>query len=176
MFSIKKNLTLAFALVIPLLMIVSIIGIIYIPGLFTQPHYNFLYVTNNTYYGTPQYSVSNGKIIKNIISSEDQVVNHWCMQKDMQIYLYDINTQSAKNISLEEAQRLTLDPSETSPDGFVIKSNGDYNSSPLPFFGGGSNSKDFYLRGHGVTKKLHISLDNYCYNNLPFLGWIIEPK
>jgi hypothetical protein len=66
----KKNLSLIFAISIPVLMIIFVAAAIYIPQLFVKPQYNFLYLTgNNTPWtvgmnGQPIYVVKYGKLIK----------------------------------------------------------------------------------------------------------------
>lgn len=62
---IKKHITLVVGISIPILMILFVAASIYLPGLFIQPKFNFLYACDHYYYGDhDQYSVRNGKLVK----------------------------------------------------------------------------------------------------------------
>lgn len=171
--TIKKNITLVIGITIPILMILFVAGSIYLPGLFIKPHFNFLYVSGDDYYyyNQQQYSVQNGKLVKNEIKQlENQ--NYNPPRNEPKLYIYDVTKNEAKEISFVDGQNLNLDSRAKSPDDFevVYGSRGD---GFFPFFwGGGTDYNTRYLKGHNISKKLNLQLNGSSYYNFRFLGWI----
>lgn len=171
---IKKNITLILGISIPILMILFVAGSIYLPGLFIKPHFSFLYVSGDDYYNQQQYSVQNGKLIKNEIKQPENQ-NYNPPRGESKLYVYDVAKNEAKEISFIETQSLNLDFSVKSPDDFeiVYGSRGD---GFFPFFFW--SERDYntrYLSGHNVSKKLNLQLNGSSYsydNNFRFIGWI----
>jgi len=172
---IKKNITLVIGMSIPILMILFVAGSIYLPGLFINPHFNFLYVSGNDFYyynNGYQYSVQNDKLIKNEIRQLENK-NYNPPRVESKLYIYDVAKNEAKEISFTEAQNLNLDSSVKSPDDFEVVY-GSRDSGFFPFFwGGGTDYNARYLSGHNVSKKLNLQLNGSSYyNNFRFIGWI----
>ena len=169
---IKKNASLLLGISIPILMILFVAASIYLPSLFVKPKYNFLYVIGDdySYYNQYQYSVKNGKLVKNEIQRlEDKKLPP---RIEAKLYIHDVAKNESREISFEEAQKLNLDTSITSPDGFeiVYGSRGD---GIFPFFFW--SERDYsrrYLKGHNLTKKLNLQSDSSYYRSFRFLGWI----
>jgi len=174
---VKKNITLLVGMSIPILMILFVAGSIYLPGLFIQPKFNFLYVSGaDSYYSKYQYSVQNGKLVRSEIQRlENQIYQP---PREVKLYIYDVAKNESKEISFEEAQNLNLDSSIISPDGFEIVY-GSRGEGFFPFFF--LSERDYntlYLKGHNVSKKLNLQLSGSYYNyynyydNFRFIGWI----
>lgn len=173
---IKKNITLIIGISIPILMILFVAGSIYLPGLFVKPHFNFLYVSGNDsyyYYSNGyQYSVQNGKLVKNELKQpENQSYNP--PRVESRLYIYDVVKNEAREISFTDAQNLNLDSNTKSPDNFEVVY-GSHGDGLFPFFwGGGTDYNAKYLKGHNVSKKLNLQLNGGShYNNFRFIGWI----
>lgn len=166
----KKNIPLYLALAVPLLMILVVVILVYLPGIGKSPKINFLYATGDqiTYDYYNRYYVSGNHL--NV--SQDPVPNYQPSynKKDVHFYIYDVIKKEASEISFNEAQQLNLDPSNISSDGYVV-TNGS-NNGGFPF-GGPSDYNSFYIRGHNRSQKLNLKLSgsNY-YSNFRFLGWI----
>lgn len=171
---IKKNITLILGISIPILMILFVAGSIYLPGLFIQPRFNFLYVSGDDYYyynNEQQYSVQNDRLIKNEIKQPENG-NYNPPRGEVKLFIYDVVKNESKQVSFDEAQKLNLDSNNISPDGFevVYGSRGD---GIFPFFFySGTDYNARYLKGHNVSKKLNIQLSGSYYYNFRFLGWI----
>lgn len=162
----KHNISLILGFSIPILMIVFVAASIYIPGIFSQPKYNFLYVSD-TYYGRSYYSVNEGKIAQLPQPTPDY---YNAPLVPPQLYVHDVAANKSRPISYEEALKLDLDPNLKSPDGYQIErgrsgggllfySNADYNSQ--------------YIVGNNVSKKLDLNKDSTVYSaDFRFLGWI----
>ena len=147
---IKKNISLLIALAVPVAMVLFIAASIYLPGMFIQPHFNFVYSTE-----------SYQRMVEGVSSTN---VMHY--------YLYDVSTNQNESLTLEQVQALKLDDSPTSPDGFKI-TYGNRGESFLFLFGGGTDYSTQYLVGNGVSKKLNIDGSvQYYNNNFRLLGWV----
>ncbi len=165
----KPNISLIIGIIIPIAMILFVAGSIYLPGLFVKPSYNFLYVTYRDYYYGQYYSVQNSTLIKGDIYPNTNYGNQ--SLGVIKLYIHDVKANTNKEISFEDAQKLTIDSNSISPDGFKIvygkRSRNDI------FFPYSWNDKDSrYLEGHRVSKKLDLQLLDNSYNTFYFLGWI----
>lgn len=170
---IKKNITLILGMSIPVLMILFVIGSIYIPRLFIKPQFNFLYSQGGSnYYGQQQYSVQNGKLIKNENKQPSGV--NYNIPKKPQLYIYNITKNSSQAVSFTQAQDLNLDSNITSSDGFKIVP-GNNGIGLMPFFGWSQRDYNVrYITGHNASVKLNIpskSTAQYI-NDFSFIGWI----
>lgn len=172
---IRQNITLVLGLSIPFLMMCAVMGILYLPSLFVKPHYNFLYVTGNDYYyELSQYAVIKGKLVKGDLTRTDDGYNPR-PHLPATLYIYDVASDTSKEVSFEEVQTLNLKYSMESPDGFtVVDGNIDY-GGPFGFFlGSGKRDYNYYLIHEGVRKKINMQLSGGdAYPNYIFLGWIL---
>lgn len=171
MFS-KKNKPLIIGFAIPILMILFIAASVYIPGLFSQPKYDFLYAAPNAFYYENFYGVKNGRVTLN---PQPTVSNpHYKPGPTPQLYVHDVKANKSRPVSFEEASKFTLDPSTESPDGYTIKD--DNGSSTFFLFGGFDRDYNSqYIVGHNVSKKLDVKAIgvNY-YGTIDFIGWLTE--
>jgi len=171
----KKNLPLILALSIPILMIILVAAFIYFPGVGKKPKVNFLYATGtNVAYGYGSlYSVNNGGIVENIYPENDPYFKYSRPVGDVQLYIYNVETNESKEITFEESKKLKLDPSAQSSDGYEVV-NGNSGGDGL-FFGGSGDSNHKYLRGHNRSRQLNLKLAGaYYYGNFQFLGWVVN--
>ena len=190
----EKRTTLIIGLAIPVVMMLFVAGSIYLPGLFVKPHFSFIYLAdyNGGYTpvgGRPHYEVNkDGKLIF-VDSTPEEKKQIAIYYKDnlgamrpptpsSAFYKYDVTTDSATKITLEEAQMLTLDGSAQSPDGFELVRGGG-GGDFFPFFY--NNNGDYnarYLSGHNTSKRLNLvypaSTPDYYYQEITLLGWIIK--
>ena len=164
----RKNVPLIVALSIPVLMIALIAISIYFPALFVSPKFDFVYSTDNEYCRFLKYSVKVGKIIENEKQPANE--NNICRDsRDPRLYYYDVTRKISREITFEEAQKLTLDNAFQSPDGFEVVS-GDRSFDV--FFIGGSSYYDKYLKKGSYSRKLNIP-HNYYYD-FRLIGWVKE--
>lgn len=171
---IKRNFSLIAAISIPLLMIVFVAGSIYLPGLFVKPHFNFLYVSGQDYpYGRQRYTVENGRLVQQEITKLESR-GYYPPRQEARLFVHDVAKNESREISFQEAQRLTLDPSLQSPDGFEVVYGNRGNGVFALFFGSRSDYNARYLTGHNVSKKLNLKFsgDSQYTNFFQFLGWI----
>jgi hypothetical protein len=157
---IGKNTSLVIALALPVALVVVLAAFLYLPRLWVQPQHNFIYSTSYDL-----YRVENNRVVKKPDSNSSY---YSYMNNVGGIYLYDVQTQTSRELSLAEAQGYSLSSDQTSPDGFIMEE--DYGSGGLlgEIFGGGGYSNYHYLRKGNVTVKLNISTNNY----VTFIGWV----
>ena len=172
---VKKNITLVVGISIPILMILFVAASIYLPRLFAQPKYNFIYVSGDDSYcyrnNGYQYYVQNDKLAKNEIK---QIENQKFTppSTEARLYIYDVVKNEAREISFADAQNLNLNSNTKSPDDFEVVS-GSRDDGFFPFFWGGADYNARYLKGHNVSKKLNLQLNGDSYHNdFRFIGWI----
>lgn len=179
MFS-KKNLPLILGFSIPIIMILFVAVSIYLPGLFINPQYNFLYSTNDNYYNRT-YTVNNGKLEQiptlspeyNDYTKPGLVVPNpnYPYSSPPRLYIYNVKTGESTPVTFEQAGGLHLDPSTESADGYKIEQ-GSYDGSF--FFGGGGYNRAYYIVGHNLSKKLNLKSNDRDYDySSGFLGWIL---
>ncbi len=196
---LKQNIALVVGLAIPVLMMLIIAGVIYLPRLLSpvaSPQYDFLYavgdgvayVTPHNYYApaypypakgvwpTHTYRVVGQKLVR---QETGPVPKEYGAMPEEDIvpkfYIYHADTDKSSEVSFEEASRLTLDSSIKSPDGFdIIRGQGS--GEVFPFFMGGSNNYDKeYLHKDHYTKELKLNLPENYYNDF-FVAWIVDPS
>jgi hypothetical protein len=169
----KKNLPLYIALAVPVLMILLVAAFIYFPGIGKHPKHNFLYLSGNDvyYYGSGQgYQVSGGHLVFNPPSAAS-APSYYAQQGQPHFYIYDVAKNEATEVSLAEAQSYTLDPTNTSSDGYTIQQ-GNGGGSDFLFGGGGGDYTSWFIKGNNRAIKLNLKLTGSSYSNFRFLGWI----
>lgn len=172
----EKNFALWIGLSIPVLMIIFVAASIYIPSLFFHPKTNFLLVTGLDY-GPSQdeYTVQNGKLVKNAVSRPN---NNGPVRLPV-FYIYDVKKNLSQTVSFEDAQKLILDPTPRSPDGYEIRRSGEFDGLFSLMLGGERDAHALYLQGKGGSRAIvnpDQSHPNYYFWNTQFLGWILNKE
>lgn len=160
---VKKNIPLILGLSIPVLMILFVAGSIYLPGLFAQPEFDFLYATGDDYRYNRYYSVQNGNLIRHEVT--------YPARAEPRLYLHDISKNESKEISFSEAQELTLNPDLKSPDGFEIDCGRRTQDIFFIFAYSRRDCSTRFIMGHNTSRKLNVQLSGTRFQ---FLGWVIE--
>lgn len=176
----KKNIPLIIGLALPVLMIIAVAISIYVPRLYTdKPHIDFLYLTGDAYfygYGYPHYTVRDRTLEKQELPEEVQRevsrISPPIQRGDVRFFVHDVENNTSREISFEEAQKLKLESLQESPDGFSLVRGGQVNGV-FPFFYNGQDTQEWYLRGHGVSYPVDVR-QGTGYDSLHFLGWILE--
>jgi len=172
----KKNLPLIIGLAIPVLMIVFVAIAVYAPSFFAHPKYSFVFSTGDTYpndYGD-HYSVVNNVITKttNPYPQNQGIVKY--SPRPINLFVYDAQADTVRSITFEDAQKLKVDVSPKSPDGYVLE-RGDSNNGIFDIFGSSQNYNSWFLKNGIISKRIYLTaMDNsYYYSNYnQFLGWI----
>lgn len=194
---IKKNFILLLAFLLPVVLIVVIALSTYLPSLFISTKYNFVYTScsdssSNYYYPyycnnylQQRYAVINNKIATNPIDMTQDLdkngVPDFNENYIARIFLHDTEKNESREITLAEAQTLTLNNLLTSPDGVTVSRNYNYNGGGdfFIFGGGGHSSFGYYLTKGNSKKKVNLinTTDQYYYqNNFQFIGWVLPGR
>lgn len=189
---IKKNFAILLAFILPVALIIIVALSTYLPSLFLSTDYNFVYssCTEGTNYYPYQcynylqkrYSLVNNKLVVNSVDpaqdSDRDGVPDIKENYTARIFLHDTKKNESREITLEEAQTLTLNDLLTSPDGVTVSSNYDRGHDFFFIFDGGS-SYGYYLTKGKSRKKLNlINSDNRYYyrDNFEFIGWVLPGR
>ncbi len=190
---LRKNFALVLAFGLPMLLIAAVALSTYLPGVFLSTHYNFVYTSctdgvkyypySCDNYLQKRYGVVNGKLVRNSVNlSEDADKNgvpDFNTEYSDRIFLHDTKLNESREITLEEAQALTLNNLLTSPDGVTVSSGYTTRHGGFFLFDGGSSSYGYYLTKGRSRSKLQLinTTDQYYYqNNFQFLGWVLPGR
>ncbi len=178
----KNNVSLIVGIAIPILMVLFVAGSIYLPGLFIKPSVDFLYMTSGyDRYGCEfQYQVNAGAQLHSgtlVKVRSTNYVEPGYVKTDcaVRFFVYDVQTDTSKEYTFEEAQKLKLDPAQMSPDGFEVV-RGGRGGDFFFLFDGGGNYDTMYIKGHNVSRKLKLEQATngyYYYYDNPILGWVL---
>ena len=167
---IKKRLPLIIGLSIPLLMIIFVALSIYLPDMFINPKYDFIYCTGD-YYSSRYYSVKSGKIQKNDIKYPEKDTYYRPRIEEV-LYYHDTNKNESKEIGFDDALKYSLNSNVKSLDGFeVVHGTRDVGIFPLFFFAD-TDYSTMYIKGDKVSKKLNLNIKRPYYWNFQFIGWV----
>ena len=119
---LKKNFVILLAFILPIALMVIVATGIYYQSLLISTDYDFIY-THTNYYDEDPFSVENGKLRVNAIDSDCR----------LRIFLYDTPKNESREMTLEEAQELTLNGQLRSPDGVYISLYKNTVGGVLPF-------------------------------------------
>ena len=174
-----KNLPLIIGITLPIVFIVIISIIIYIPALSIRPSYNFIYTTNDDYAYNQvyrnTYNVVNGHIALQNIDVKPPLTNQVYKGDAPDLFFYDVKTNTATKITPDQAKAYTLDPGPTSPDGYTI--NYEYsNEGIFSLFGSNSRDSGYFIEKNSGRKRLDGLVGQngtyYYQGYVKILGWI----
>jgi hypothetical protein len=170
----KKNISLIVGISIPIVMIVLVATFIYLPGFFAPaPKHNFLYISNGDYWQMKSYDVQGQKIDIREINPPPKYVP----SGNVHFYIHDVKTDSDREITFEESQKLRLSDLPKSPDGYEVSHGARSGGGFFPFDYSRSYNNSFYLMGHSTSKKIHLSAVSsesyYSSESFKFIGWLL---
>lgn len=152
---------------IPLGLLILAAGYTYIPRLLASPKQDFIFAKCSDYTCSDSYEVSSGGVITLVAPKYGPLTS----DSSMELYRYDVSTDSTKRLSLDEANSYKVDNTSRSADGYALEyksgSNGGY-------FFYSSGEGGWYLKNGALQKP--VTLDggaSYSSNReIQFLGWI----
>jgi len=187
---IKKNITLVLAFALPIILIAVVALVAYVPSMFFNSNYNFIYATcgNENYYSykcdsylQKLYSVVNGKLTVNQVALNIDLDHDGEIDFDKNysthIFFHDVKKNVSREITLQEAQKFSLNGLITDPDGVNVSGQYDGGTDVFPFYNGHS-SYNYYLEKNKSKKRLNLinSNERYSYyeRNFYFIGWVVN--
>lgn len=168
----KDNIALTVGVALPLVFVAALSVAIFLPALFVNPGYDFLYIEsipthryNNAVYYQNTYIVENGHIaLKPIPLRNEEVVK---LEERPTLYRYDVQTDTSHEITFEKARNFTLDPGPSSPDNYTMR----HHSGNYDFFSifGSQNDNGYFISKDSMKKKLNGLSSR---RNIELIGWI----
>jgi hypothetical protein len=172
----KKNLPLLIGLALPIVFIVVISLVIYIPSFLVRPAHNFLYTTedaSNSYgtYYEHEYKVSDRHLVTEAVSHQSDMDTKMPHKDVPTLYLYDVHTNTSHEISPDVASTYTLDPGPASSDGYTVTY--QYTSGGFFLFESRGQSGYVISNGKGSKKLTGFSGQRYYGSqDMNFIGWV----
>jgi len=181
----KPNVPLIVGIGVPVLMMLFVAAAIYLPGLFQKPQFDFVYSSGQTSWSSPALEVKNQKLTYQCADSQSYYSSDGtaaaeiaakCTEEFLpKLYRHSIKENKSTEISYADAQKLILNSSADSPDGYKVEQ-GDYSGDMFSGMFGGSNDdyRSWFLKGHNRRTKLNLIIDTNSPYDLKFVGWIKE--
>lgn len=159
-----KDLFLLFA--IPTAIAVFAAAVVYVPRLFANPKYDFIYSVCENYRCKNSYSVdAMGYVTQDFLSSS----NNDYYDRTASLRYYDSSNDSTRSLTLEETRMYQLNTSSKSPDGYILVSE----SSGSGFLFWGDYDEGWYLKNGAKKQKVELTNNSSYYSgSVKFLGWI----
>lgn len=186
----KRAILLGVAFLLPLIFIMVVFITSYVPSQSLSTEFNFVYATCSegrspySYYCSShlqnRFSIENGRVIENDLPADLDSDNDGVADRDenysVRLFVHDTTLDQSEEISLVEAQRLSVDAKMTSPDGVAVEWQFASGGNFFPFARYSSRYGYFLTRG-GAKRELNLVNESqvaYYQNDFRFLGWVIE--
>ena len=192
---IKENLVLIIGLTLPVLLIVLFFLATVLPkSMANPPQYELLfsYVRYDYQKLSPvsvDFVVKDGELKSRFSRNDKKIPNYYVKR----LMAYDAKTESVREIpydmptlpddkesteiTLAETQNMTINASTTSPDGYSFE--GPYyrhGGLVTELFGGGYRNQGYRLKKGSVAYKMPATQNDYYFNNIQFIGWVVARK
>lgn len=173
--SIIEHLPLIIGIALPLLFIAIAISISSLSVSAIKPAHDFIYAQDSglSYGGNfmYDYSVSGSTIVREQMIDSSQLPHERVVREAPQLFLYDIETNTTKEISFDEAKALMLAAGPSSPDGYMVDFR--YQGS-FGFFGGGGSESGYFITKGDAGKRLPGLSGMRGYGDLRVIGWVVS--
>ncbi len=143
--------------IVPIGIIALLIAFLYIPRLFANPVYDFIYCEG--YSCDNRFTVNPSGAI-----AESNNPHSYEMSR---LYYYDVERDAMRPLTIDEANRYRLDTSSKSPDGYVLKNTS--NGGGFLFGGGYDNS--WSLTKGLISKPVALNSNG---ESDEFIGWVLQ--
>lgn len=183
----KEQLPLIIGLTIPVLLVVVLAAIIYVPRLYVTPQFDFVYATGSyPVWIDPatktriEYRVVNDRLTKKVtpvaVESDPDKRDYYGVSETTppDFYRYDVSENVNKVLSEEEALGLLLNPAKMAPDGFEVGYGQTNENIFESVFGGRDYSQQVLTKGSvGIPLNL-VGESNRYYGEFNFIGWLTQ--
>lgn len=171
-----KHLPLVVGIGLPLLCIIILSAVIYIPQQSLKPAHDFVYVQKQNYaLGTITYAygVVDGKLVRSIQPKGYQPDAGIPLSLEMEVgdlYLYDVHTDAVRILPWSEAKTLSFQQGALSTDGYRVEY-GSRNTGIFELFGGDNRARLSVSKGN-LKRTLPGMVENRYSYGFTFIGWI----
>lgn len=192
---IKSHLPLILAIGVPVVFIITVALVAWLPSLLARPQYDFVYYTASDYaYLADAYTIKDGKLQRSCTQTgiyngkpipldsdatsgaTKSTISPYYPEKPycdelyekVHFYRYNVKVKKSDRITETQALALTLNDDLKSPDGYELTRGGT--NGP---WGSGDYNK-YYLVGNGARLELGaLSSTSARYSaEAPFIGWV----
>ena len=177
----KENIPLAVGLALPVLLVLVLAAVIYVPRLYVKPQYDFVYAVGDypQYFNDIDKTVTTYRIVdeqvrKEVVPYAQLGDQNWPrLNVGPQFYRYDVTEEKSVPLNESELMQIRLNPSQKSPDGFELNyGRGDENVFEAVF--GGRDYSERVLEKGSVGVAVNIEGDNNNYDyRFHLIGWTI---
>jgi len=183
----KENLVLVLAFSIPLIFIIIVVIIVYLPAKLIYSDYEFAYVQCSGYFAyscediTNYYRVTDGKISiseydedMNIESNKITVThkrseNSYDRFSTFKFFIYNTKTDESRAVNIDELKELSFFDEDVSPDGYSVVDEYVGSHDVFPFYFSSSHY-GIFLKNN--KNRREIVLDGGS-RDIDFLGWVL---
>ncbi len=175
----KKNIPLLVGILLPIVFIIILSVVVFLPMHSVNPAHNFLYASNSYSYRNDEngqtrmnnFIIQNGKLFRNTPSASPLEQNQNIKYIDPELYMYDVKTDTIRKTTFEEAEKYVYEDSRTSSDGYTVQY--DYNNAGIfELFGARSNPGYVVSNGKSQKRLKSMMAENQYYYSLALIGWI----
>lgn len=179
----KNHIPLIVGIALPIIFIIIISVLLFVPPSLVNPEHDFVYTMSDRYEYNycyrNYYELKNNKIVlksTNLNLDEKKIdpnIYESIKIEDMpDLYIYHVKTDTTNEISFEEAQKLTLLPGPSSPDGYTVSY--QYNHDGIfELFGSNPDSQGYFISKGNKSKRLaNLGDTNYYSGNFDLIGWV----
>lgn len=167
----KKNLPLYIGIALPIIFILIIAFIVYLPRTFTNPQNNFIYTINDYENYSNEVVMVDGEVVVRPVSSEYPVPEKYYTKDTPEIYIYDFEKNASYELTLTEAQEYSLVKGPSSPEGYSVVNEYSHNGIFEIFGSNNSNSGKALVSPNG-TKRTLTGLKGDNYQEINIVGWV----
>lgn len=161
--------SLKIAVALPLVFIAIVAVLTWVPSMFIETQYDFIYQYPGNYYypyRDKEYDVQNGRVVL-LPSDDENEVN-----TPTNFYVFDTSKNSASPLSFEEVQKFEIISRTTSPDGYEIATDSYRSGGIIDDILFDTSTRSVRLKKGAASKKLNIDSGSRYLYNFRFVGWI----
>lgn len=170
----KKNLPLIIGLALPVLFIIIIAVVVYLPTNFVNPKHNFIYKEQSYDSFRNDVVIVGDKLTlaPTNIAEKAMVADPYYVVKDYpKLYMYDFSKSASYEITLEEAKELSVVKGPSSPDGYSIERNNNH-SGIFEIFGSYEDNSGYFITSPDGSKRKLTGIQGEYYYDLNIIGWV----
>lgn len=189
---LRKNMMIVVSIALPLLVAVFFALATVLPGLFVKPPQHDLLLslhgrsTARTTQLSVEFIVEGGQIRVLAIKPEKPY------PQDMpRLFRYDHSTHKVREISIPlpedtssieqeteipvpELDGVVVNDTLVAPDGYEFRGRRSGGGLMTELFGASRNRTDVSITKNGAVKRLRMPASDYWYNDIRFVGWVID--
>ncbi len=189
---LRENLMIVISIALPLLVAVFFVLATVLPGIFAEPPQHDLLLslhgrsTDRTTQLTIDFAVKNGRVRVLAVQPENP------HQQNMpRLFRYDHMTNKVTEIAIPlpadtsgfeqetdihvpELDDLTVTETLVAPDGYEFRGRRRSGGLMMELFGASRNRTDVSIAKNGSIKRIRLPASDYWYNDIRFVGWVIE--